>query len=175
VWFFGMAQATLSRRVATDCKSAAWAMTSVPQGCVFGAASRIVFHGDAHPTAHRVSESIMACLSSHDDAAFAGLLGNGRDTSEAAQESIIASLQSVPRFCEQRSEDDPSHSILPAQKALQTEADHFVSCMRTGTQSLSYGQSGLRVTEILEAPSRSIASQGNPEWTTARPALECRA
>jgi predicted dehydrogenase len=51
---------------------------------------------------------------------------------------------------------------LPAKEALQTEAEHFVACICSGASPLSNGRSGLRVVEILEAASRSIAEQGNP-------------
>jgi predicted dehydrogenase len=51
---------------------------------------------------------------------------------------------------------------LPAKEALQTEADHFISCITSGATPISDGESGLRVVELLEAASRSIAAQGNP-------------
>lgn len=47
-------------------------------------------------------------------------------------------------------------------EALQTEVEHFVECVRTGGQPISNGMSGLRVIEVLEAASRSIAKQGAP-------------
>ena len=51
---------------------------------------------------------------------------------------------------------------LAATEALQTEAEHFVECIATGRAPISNGLSGLRVVEILEAASRSIAAQGKP-------------
>jgi len=51
---------------------------------------------------------------------------------------------------------------LPAKEALQAEAEHFVACICTGESPISNGMSGLRVVEILEAASRSIAERGNP-------------
>jgi predicted dehydrogenase len=51
---------------------------------------------------------------------------------------------------------------LPAKEALHTEAEHFVECITTGATPISNGVSGLRVVEILEAASRSIAAQGKP-------------
>jgi predicted dehydrogenase len=51
---------------------------------------------------------------------------------------------------------------LPAKEALQTEAEHFISCLQTGASPISNGITGLQVVEILEAASRSIAGQGNP-------------
>ena len=51
---------------------------------------------------------------------------------------------------------------LPAKEALQTEAEHFVDCIYRGGSPISNGLTGLRVVEILEATSRSIAAQGGP-------------
>jgi predicted dehydrogenase len=51
---------------------------------------------------------------------------------------------------------------LAATEALQAEAQHFVDCLRTGKTPLSCASSGLRVVEVLEAASRSIAAQGKP-------------
>ncbi|MBH5398272.1 Gfo/Idh/MocA family oxidoreductase [Bradyrhizobium sp. CNPSo 4010] len=51
---------------------------------------------------------------------------------------------------------------ISAREALQTEVEHFIHCMRTGAVPLSSGMSGLRVIEILEAASRSIAEHGKP-------------
>jgi len=51
---------------------------------------------------------------------------------------------------------------LPAKEALETEAEHFVDCIRRGKMPLSDGASGLRVIEILEAAGKSIAAQGTP-------------
>ncbi|MDE5442471.1 Gfo/Idh/MocA family oxidoreductase [Bradyrhizobium sp. CSA207] len=51
---------------------------------------------------------------------------------------------------------------ISPKEALQTEIEHFVDCVRTGGQPISSGMSGLRVIEVLEAASRSIAEQGKP-------------
>ena len=51
---------------------------------------------------------------------------------------------------------------MPAKEALQTEAEHFVDCLRRGTAPISSGSTGLRVVEILEAASRSITARGTP-------------
>jgi predicted dehydrogenase len=51
---------------------------------------------------------------------------------------------------------------LSVKEALQTEAEHFIDCVRTGATPTSSGASGLQVVEILEAASRSIAAQGSP-------------
>lgn len=47
-------------------------------------------------------------------------------------------------------------------EALQIEIENFIDCVRSGTQPISSGMSGLRVIEVLEAASRSIAEQGKP-------------
>jgi predicted dehydrogenase len=51
---------------------------------------------------------------------------------------------------------------LATKEALQTEAEHFIDCVHRGVSPISSGLSGLRVVEILEATSRSIAARGNP-------------
>jgi predicted dehydrogenase len=51
---------------------------------------------------------------------------------------------------------------LPTKEALQTEAEHFLDCVLRGASPISNGLTGLRVVEILEATSRSIAAQGKP-------------
>jgi predicted dehydrogenase len=51
---------------------------------------------------------------------------------------------------------------LPAKEALLTEAEHFISCIRSGASPISNGLTGVHVVEILEAATRSIASQGKP-------------
>ncbi|MCA1375594.1 MULTISPECIES: Gfo/Idh/MocA family oxidoreductase [Bradyrhizobium] len=47
-------------------------------------------------------------------------------------------------------------------EALQVEVEHFIACVRNGTPPISSGMSGLRVIEVLEAASRSIAEHGKP-------------
>ena len=51
---------------------------------------------------------------------------------------------------------------LSAGEALHTEARHFLVCIRDGTTPISSGITGLKVVEILEAASRSIAAKGKP-------------
>jgi predicted dehydrogenase len=51
---------------------------------------------------------------------------------------------------------------ISPKEALQTEVEHFIDCLRTGAKPVSDGVSGLRVIEVLEAASRSIADQGKP-------------
>src|SRR5438477_8620397 len=53
---------------------------------------------------------------------------------------------------------------LPAKEALQTEAEHFIDCLRRNSSPISTGLTGLRVIEILEATSRSTAARGCPGW-----------
>jgi len=51
---------------------------------------------------------------------------------------------------------------ISAKEALLTEVEHFVDCIRNGREPVSGGESGLRVIEILEAVSESMAEQGRP-------------
>lgn len=51
---------------------------------------------------------------------------------------------------------------ISTKEALQTEVEHFVECVRTGATPVSGGISGLRVVDVLEAASRSIADRGRP-------------
>lgn len=51
---------------------------------------------------------------------------------------------------------------LSVKEALQTEAEHFIDCVRTGVPPISSGATGLQVVETLEAASRSIAARGSP-------------
>jgi predicted dehydrogenase len=51
---------------------------------------------------------------------------------------------------------------ISTKEALQMEMEHFIECVRTGASPVSNGLSGLRVIEVLEAASRSIADQGKP-------------
>ena len=85
-------------------------MAPAPQDGVFGATSRIMLHGDSRPMVHGVGKPVMAGLPPDDDAAFARSLGDGRDSGQAAQRGVVAPLQGIPSLCEQRGEDDPSHS-----------------------------------------------------------------
>jgi predicted dehydrogenase len=51
---------------------------------------------------------------------------------------------------------------ISTKEALETEVEHFIECVRTGASPISNGLSGLRVIEVLEATSRSIADHGKP-------------
>ena len=64
---------------------------------------------------------------------------------------------------------------ISAKEALQTEIEHFIDCVRTGSPPISGGMSGLRVVEILEAASRSIADQGRPVTLRAAAPDPCKA
>ena len=86
------------------------AVTPASESGVFRVASGVVLNGDARPVVHGVGEPVMAGLSSHHDAALARPLGDRRDSGQTAQRGVIPSLQGVESFCEQRGEDDPSHS-----------------------------------------------------------------
>ena len=50
---------------------------------------------------------------------------------------------------------------LPEKEALQGVMSEFAECIRTGRASLTDGRSGLRVLDILEAASRSLAFHGS--------------
>lgn len=58
---------------------------------------------------------------------------------------------------------------ISTKEALATEVEHFIDCVRTGASPISNGLSGLKVIEVLEAASRSIADQGKPVWLTESP------
>lgn len=51
---------------------------------------------------------------------------------------------------------------ISTKEALQAEIEHFIECVRTGATPVSSGLSGLRVIEVLEAASCSIADHGKP-------------
>lgn len=51
---------------------------------------------------------------------------------------------------------------LELKEALQVEAEHFVHCVTQNETSLSDGQAGLRVVQILESASRSLRENGRP-------------
>jgi predicted dehydrogenase len=51
---------------------------------------------------------------------------------------------------------------LDVTEALRLEAAHFVSCVKTGARPMTDGHAGLRVVQVLEAASASLASRGQP-------------
>jgi predicted dehydrogenase len=51
---------------------------------------------------------------------------------------------------------------LDSTEALRTELRHFVRCIEHGQTPLTGGEVGLRIVEILEAASRSMAERGRP-------------
>ena len=59
---------------------------------------------------------------------------------------------------------------VDVREALSVECEHFVNCIRTGTNPDSDGESGLEVVKILEAATDSVVNGGHPvvlEKTTA--------
>ena len=59
---------------------------------------------------------------------------------------------------------------LSDREALASMVEEFADCIRTGRASLTDGRSGLRVLDILEAASRSIALHGTPGDAAGKPA-----
>jgi predicted dehydrogenase len=51
---------------------------------------------------------------------------------------------------------------LDTTEALRIEAAHFVECVERGTRPVTDGPAGLRVVEMLDAASRSLANGGRP-------------
>ena len=49
---------------------------------------------------------------------------------------------------------------LDETEALRTEADHFIRCIEDRVPAISDGEAGLRIVEILEAATRSLAERG---------------
>ena len=86
------------------------AVTPRPQSCVLCSANPVVLNGHVRPVVHGVRQSLLAGLASDNDKALSGPLGDGRDSCQTTQGGVIAPLQDIPGFCEQRGEDDPSHS-----------------------------------------------------------------
>jgi predicted dehydrogenase len=60
---------------------------------------------------------------------------------------------------------------ISTKEALQAEAQHFIDCILTGKTPISNGESALRVIEILEAASRSMADLGKPVRLKQSPKL----
>lgn len=51
---------------------------------------------------------------------------------------------------------------LEVMEALEVEAKHFARCITEGERSISDGQAGLRIVQILEAATRSLNERGRP-------------
>jgi UDP-2-acetamido-3-amino-2,3-dideoxy-glucuronate N-acetyltransferase len=51
---------------------------------------------------------------------------------------------------------------IPKQEPLRNECEHFLSCVKTGSQPLTNGESALRVLEVLDACERSLSNAGTP-------------
>jgi len=50
---------------------------------------------------------------------------------------------------------------IPNKEPLRTECEHFIDCIKDGSKPLSDGESGLRVTQVLEGAAQSIAEGGS--------------
>jgi hypothetical protein len=85
-------------------------VTSTSQRGVLDPAPLVVLYRDARPMIHGVGEPVVTGLSPDDDAALARALGNRRDSGQAGQGGVVTSLQGIEGLCQQRGEDDPSHS-----------------------------------------------------------------
>lgn len=51
---------------------------------------------------------------------------------------------------------------LSTREALLTEVEHFAACIRDGVAPMTGGQMGLRVVQLLEGATRSVAMRGHP-------------
>jgi predicted dehydrogenase len=51
---------------------------------------------------------------------------------------------------------------LEMHEALRTELKHFIECIQGGTPPINDGRAGLRIVEVLEAATRSLADRGRP-------------
>lgn len=61
---------------------------------------------------------------------------------------------------------------LDMTEALRTEALHFIQCIEGGERPITDGEAGLRVVQILEAATQSMAERGRLiELCTARVAV----
>jgi predicted dehydrogenase len=57
----------------------------------------------------------------------------------------------------------PARAVtLPQREALASLADHFLDCVETSSSPLTDGASALRITEVLEAATRSLDAGGAP-------------
>ena len=91
-------------------QSPAMTMPPAAEGGVFGFARWIMLNGDARPMVHGVGKPVTTGLPSDDNGALAGLLGDRRNSGQIAQRGVVAPFQAIPSLCEQRGEDNPSHS-----------------------------------------------------------------
>ena len=85
-------------------------VTARSRSGVFRPAGTVALHGHPRSMIHGIGQPWVAGLSPDDNEAFARPLGDGCDSRQTAQRGVIASLQGLPGFCEQRGKDDPSHS-----------------------------------------------------------------
>lgn len=68
------------------------------KSCVFGAASRVLLHGDACPMVDAVAEPDVDRLSHEDDAGLSRAFGDRRDTGQTSQSVVISPLQGIGCF-----------------------------------------------------------------------------
>jgi UDP-2-acetamido-3-amino-2,3-dideoxy-glucuronate N-acetyltransferase len=62
---------------------------------------------------------------------------------------------------------------FPADEPLRSECSHFVECVETRRESLTTGEDGIRVLEVLEACQRSLSLNGQP--VRCQPSVQQRA
>jgi predicted dehydrogenase len=60
---------------------------------------------------------------------------------------------------------------LDTTEALYAEARHFIRCIESGERPMSDGEAGLKVVQILEAATQSMADRGQPVELGARRVL----
>ena len=58
---------------------------------------------------------------------------------------------------------------IKQEEPLKTECQHFLDCIRQGTQPLTSGEDGLELVRILEASSESLKKGGAPVRLSAQP------
>src|SRR5690349_7141558 len=85
-------------------------MTSASERGIFGPAGWVMLRRDAGPMVDGLGEAWVAGITPDDGAALTGALGNRRSSCQTAQGGVVTSLQGIVGFCQQRGEDDPSHS-----------------------------------------------------------------
>ncbi len=96
--------------VADGAEGSAVAASPASKGSVLGAADRVALDGDAGPVVYCVAEARMRGQSANHGDGLAGSSGDGRDAGEASERAVVASLDEVRRFGEQRGEDGSTDS-----------------------------------------------------------------
>ena len=85
-------------------------VTALAKGGVFGAAGRVVLHGDTGPMVYGVAQATVSGETSNDDLALARPFGDRGHATQASQGMIVSPLQGIEGLCEQRGENDPTDS-----------------------------------------------------------------